>query len=257
MIPRLIHQIYLDGSLPAVLQQNVDQIIRLNPRWVHRLYDATAAETLVAEAGEEIARAYHMIDPRYGAARADLLRHVILYQFGGVYCDIKSGFSQPLDETIRPEDSYILCQWANKRGEQFEGIGLHRDLAHVPGGEFVVYFIICERHHPFTAAAIRQIVGNVLNYRPWHSVGRNGVLRTTGPIAYTLAVHPLLNDHPHRLVSADEIGAYPSMMDGYDHFDVFKRHYSTLDVPVVRLGRTGARLSKMCSSLRRLKARLW
>ena len=65
----------------------------LNPGWEHRLYDDAAAEALLAEFGSEVSEAYHKIDRRYGAARADILRHLFLYCYGGVYCDIISGFS--------------------------------------------------------------------------------------------------------------------------------------------------------------------
>ena len=79
----------------------------LNPGWEHRLYDDVAAEAVLADFGAEVSEAYYKIEPRYGAARADLLRHLFLYRFGGVYCDIKSGFERPLDSIIRPDDTYI------------------------------------------------------------------------------------------------------------------------------------------------------
>ncbi len=255
MVPRIIHQIFLQGVLPPDLERHVNNLKSLNPGWEHRLYDLKDAERIVAEYGGEIAEAYHRIDPRYGAARADFLRHLIILRHGGVYCDIKSGFSRPLDEVIRQDDSYILAQWRNGPGEPYEGRGLHRDLAHVPGGEFVTYFIISAPNHPFTAAVTRGIVNNISRYRPWHAVGRNGVLRTTGPIAYTLALHPLLDRHPHRFASEEELGAYPSI--AYDHFAVFKGHYSQLRVPVVRLGLAGTVLSRVFDSMRALKRRLF
>jgi inositol phosphorylceramide mannosyltransferase catalytic subunit len=254
LVPRIIHQIFLHGPLPPELQQNVDRLKTVNPGWEHRLYDLKDAERIVAEYGGEIAEAYHRIDPRYGAAKADFLRHLIIVRDGGVYCDIKSGFSRPLDEVIRPDDSYILSQWANGPGEPYENRGLHRDLTHVPGGEFVTYFIISAPNHPFTEATIQRIVKNISDYKPWNAVGRNGVLRTTGPIAYTLAIHPLLNQHPHRFASEGELGAYPSIP--YDHFAVFTNHYSLLRVPVVRLGLAGTALSRVFDGLRALKRKL-
>jgi mannosyltransferase OCH1-like enzyme len=255
VIPRIIHQTYPGGALAPELQRNVDRLKILNPGWEHRLYDDDQANALVSEYGGEICEAYHRIDARYGAARADLLRHLMLFRFGGVYCDIKSGFSRPLDDVIRPDDTYILAQWRNGPGEANEGAGLHRDLSHVPGGEFVNYFIICEPGHAFSAAAIQKIVKNIFSYRPWSAVGRAGVLRTTGPIAYTRAIYPILDQHPHRLASEEELSAYFSP-DDYDHYSVFKNHYSMLSAPVVKLGPLGETLSRLCVRYRGLKARI-
>lgn len=252
MVPRIIHQIYLQGQLPQPLRMNVDNLRATNPDWQHRLYSSSDADALVADYGPEIAKAYHRIDPAYGAARADLLRELIIYRFGGVYCDIKSGFMRPLDEVLRPDDTYILSQWRNAPGEPYEGFGLHADLSHVRGGEFVTHFIIAEAHHPFTFAVIETILRNVSTYRPWSAVGRNGVLRTTGPIAYTLAINKILDQQPHRFATSEELGAYFSVSD-YDHQDMFPDHYSHLSAPVVKLGRSGAALSKLFVALRSLK----
>lgn len=252
MIPRLLHQTYPTLALPPALQRNVDQLKSLNPQWKHCFYDDEAAERLVCEFGGDVLKAYRRIDPSYGPARADLLRHLVLYRWGGVYCDIKSGFSRPLDEVIRPDDKYIIAQWPT--GSQ--QMRAHKELAHIEEGEFVNFFLISEPGHPFTRAAISRIVDNVLRYKPWMAVGRNGVLRTTGPIAYTLAVEPILNDHPYRLASLEELGSYYSLTDGYDHLASFKSHYSQLKKPVVKVGIVGSAVCKLFVLLRSMKAAL-
>ena len=111
MIPRTLHQIWLHGGdLPSALQHNVDNLRSLNPGWEHQLWTSKEADELLAICGGRIAKSYYRIEPRYGAARADLLRHLIIYRHGGVYCDIKSGFLRPLDDVLRPDDEYILCR---------------------------------------------------------------------------------------------------------------------------------------------------
>ena len=250
LIPRRIHQIFLNGDLPDRLIRQVADIKKRNPAWTHDLYAHADAERFVAtHYGDDMLRIYHRINPAYGAARADLLRHLIIYKLGGVYLDIKSDLTVPLDEVLRADDQYILTQWRNGPGELHEKMGLHSDLAHVSGGEFQSYCIIAVAGHPFSKAAIDRIVGNVTRYRPWSGVGRMGVLRTTGPIAYTLAVQPFLSTAPHRFTTETAIGASMSITD-YSHADVFKRHYSTLNVPVAQLSPL-ARLAQIgCEKLR-------
>ena len=242
-IPRIIHQVLIGGELTPELQSNVDTLKAKNSGWEHRLYDDARAERLVREVyGERMLEIYHKISPKYLAARADLLCNLIIYDAGGVYLDIKSSFERPLDEVIRDDDSYILAQWRNGPGERNEGWGLHRDLAHIPGGEYMKHFIIAEPHHPYSAAIIQKIVHNVKQYRPWSAVGRTGTLRTTGPIAYTLGIHPIRDQHRHRFATEEELGAVYSIGDGYDHYAVFKEHYTTMTDPVVTLSSTGVAL---------------
>jgi len=253
-IPRIIHQILIGRELTPELQANIDALKARNPGWEHRLYDDELAEKLIRDVyGEDMLATYRRISPKYLAARADLLCHLIIHDAGGVYLDIKSTFERPLDDVIRDDDSYILAQWRNGPGERNEGWGLHRDLAHVPGGEYMKYFIIAEPRHPFSAAVIDKIVANVKYYRPWNAVGRTGTLRTTGPIPYTLAVHPILDQHPHRIATEEELGAVVSIGGTYDHYSVFKEHYSTQITPVVTLSKTGTAFSLFFVALRTIK----
>lgn len=256
-IPRIMHQIYLTGEMPEHLQRNVDDHKSRNPHWDHRLYSENAAIALILEHyGEDTLCSYLKISEEYPAARADFLRHLIIFAYGGVYFDIKSYFERPLDEVIRPDDSYILSQWNNGVGEVNEGFGLHRDISHIPGGEYVTHFIIAEPGHPYSAAVIQKILYNIAHYRPWSAVGRIGVLRTTGPIAYTLGVDPIRKQHPYRFVPEAELGCHLSILDGYNHLDSFpKKHYSLSTSPVITLSRFGMSLSRAFVQLRSLKNR--
>lgn len=236
MIPRTLHQIWLHGGdLPTALQRNVDNLRSLNPGWEHRLWTSKEADELLATYGGRIAKSYYRIEPRYGAARADLLRHLIIYRHGGVYCDIKSGFLRPLDDVLLPDDDYILCRVPTR----------HKEL---PNGELLTHFVIARSSHPFSAKVIEAILRNIRNYRPWHAVGRIGVLRTTGPIAYTLAIDRSLDGEQCRFVTEQEIGCYFSI--DYDHMSAFPNHYSTLTEPVVRMGAIGTAMSGWFARLR-------
>lgn len=117
----------------------------------------------------------------------------------------------------------------------------------------MTHFIICKAGHAFSRAAIDKIVRNIQEYRPWSAVGRTGVLRTTGPIAYTLAILPILDRYSHRLVEPEDFGAR------YWIGKVFKHvgpggHYSHLDIPIVRLGQVQTLLCRPFVYLRRLKS---
>ena len=238
-IPRTIHQTFPTKGLPPALADSVAAMRALNPDWEYKLYDDAAIESFVERHyGRRMLTRYRSINPRYGAARADLFRYLLLYKEGGVYLDIKSTTRSPLTQMLRPDDQYLLSKWRNARGERFRGWGVYDDLAHIPGGEFQQWFIVASPAHPLLRAVILSVLRNLRVYSPArHGVGRLAVLRTTGPIAYTLSVTPLLSQHPHRVVESDkdldlEYTIFPKFKD---HGQLFATHYAAQEDPIVML----------------------
>jgi len=243
-IPKILHQVYFSqtaqpATLPQEISDNIDHIKALNPGWEHKLYGRDdMIQFIVANYGGEMLQYFERIDPAYGAARADFFRYLLLYACGGVYLDVKSAVTSPLDDFLRPDDAFILSQWKNQPQDEFEGWGLHYEVKEIPGGEFQQWHIIAAPGHPFLRAVIEQVLTNIDLYIPsLHGVAKKGVLRTTGPMAYTLAIAPLLTLHPHRVVNGDPAFPLKYSIYGYDaHFDVFKSHYSRLVIPLVKIG---------------------
>jgi inositol phosphorylceramide mannosyltransferase catalytic subunit len=246
-IPKVIHQTYPDAhrNLPSILEQNVRKITALNPGWEHRLYDDNDIASFIDSTyGARVLDYYNRLNEKYGAARADLFRYLLLYRHGGVYLDIKASLERPLDSVLHPDDVYLLSRWRNRKGEQYEGWGIHSRLRQIGRQEFQQWHIIAAPGHPFLRAVIQRVLHNIDSYSPaWDDTGRSGVLGLTGPIAYTLAITPLLDQYPHRLVSShDELGLVYSIFTSavYEaHKSVFKYHYTDLTEPVVKV--SGAR----------------
>lgn len=114
---------------------------------------------------------------------------------------------------------------------------------HTGVGEYQQWWIACVARHPFLRAVIDACVAGIAAYRfdasdTW-TFGKSGVLRLTGPIASTLAIHPLLRKHKHRLESNSFRGAMLysyALRDGNSsprHEDVERAYYSTLTTPIV------------------------
>lgn len=61
--------------------------------------------------GQRIWEYYLRINKKYGAARADLLRYLVLYALGGVYLDLKSTVLYPLSLNIQQGDSFLIMYW--------------------------------------------------------------------------------------------------------------------------------------------------
>jgi hypothetical protein len=239
-IPRTIYQVFRSKNLPTILEANAHKIRALNPDWEYRLYDDKDMVDFVARNyGSKILSYYSRINPNYGASRADLFRYLLIYNSGGLYLDIKSTLEKPLRSVLRHDDVYVLSRWRNGEGELYEGWGIHDDLKSFGGEEFQQWHIAAAPGHPFLAAVITKVLQNIDCYDPHaHAVGRFGVLRLTGPIAYTRAISPLLQMHAHRIVDSEtELGFKYSIFPGpylQAHKSLFKRHYAALNEPVSR-----------------------
>jgi inositol phosphorylceramide mannosyltransferase catalytic subunit len=237
-IPKIIHQTYGSHDLPEALRRNVADLKASNPGWDYRFYDDAAIEAFLLEHYDPAIHAlYQRINPRYGAARADIFRYLVVYKLGGVYIDIKSRFLRPIDEVLRGDEAFILSQWSNGPGQKYEGFGLKREVAHIAGGEFQQWHVIAAPRHPFLHAVLLAVFDGIDRYTPWRSgTGKVGVIRLTGPIVYTLTIAPLMREHPCRLLANEsEIGLEYSVVPGDTHKALFKSHYTASETSVVRL----------------------
>jgi hypothetical protein len=233
-IPRIIHQTYYQEPLPPALADNVDRIKALNPNWEYRFYnDADIVDFIASNFPAEVLVYFERINPHYGAARADFFRYLVMYKVGGVYLDIKSTALLPLDTVIRSADRFILSTWDSGH----EGWGKHHELKKIGGTEYQQWFIASAPGHPFMRNVIEHVMRNIDNYVPsLHGHGKPAVLRVTGPIAYSLAIHPMLARCPHRIVdSQSDLGFQYSVFNGNTHKAAFKTHYSVQTHPLVRL----------------------
>lgn len=236
-LPRVLHQTHRTKRLPPALAGNVEHLRRLNPEWTHKLYDDADIRRFIGqEYGADFLSFYDRISPKYMAAKIDLFRYLKIYKEGGVYLDIKSTFDRPIEDSISVDDRYVLAKWRNRPGEEHAGFGLHAELRHLPGGEFQQWHLIAAPGHPFLRRVIERVLANIDAYRPWRQgVGQKGVLRTTGPIAYTLAMEEILDRHPHRIVDPDAVGLKYTMLPGKEHKKLSPDHYVTQKGTVVEL----------------------
>jgi len=241
-IPKIIHQTAPLKNISPLINENIQKIKDLNPGWEYRFYDdSNIVDFIKTEYGDEFYRYYNRINPTYGAARADLFRYLLMYKVGGVYLDIKSSLTKPLDEIIHPDDRYLISFWDNAVGGTHQGWGLHPELRHVDGGEFQQWNIIAASGHPFLKAVIENVLRNIDVYNPiFHGVGGPAVLNTTGPVAYTLAISPLLKKHKFRYLKDNKsTGLEYSIFDLKDagtHKSLFKIHYTTCHESIINIG---------------------
>lgn len=238
-IPKVIYQTFPTHTPPPEIRKNIELIKLLNPDWEHKLFDDEEIVDFIKESyPPNVLESYNMINKKYGAARADLFRYLLMYKNGGFYLDIKGRPTRPLSEVILPSDKYLLSHWKNEKGQAFEHWGKHRALKSIPGGEYQQWFIFSVPGHPLLKAVIERVLRNIRRYNPiFHGVGKYAVVRITGPVAYTLAISPLLPSNSCRLLdSEDDLGLEYSIYQKVErkcHEEIFTYHYSTLREPLI------------------------
>lgn len=237
-IPRALYQTVSDKTgMHPELVANVQRLQAMHPGWTHHLFDEAQRLAFVREHyGADMVRCYERIDPRYGAARADFFRYLLLFRWGGVYLDIKSTVTRPLDEIIQPDDEYLLSHWHRPDGQIDADVGRHaKDGVEA---EFQQWHIASVAGHPFLAAVIDRVCHNIRHYNPRDGkVGARGVFKTTGPVCYTLAIEPLLHSAKHRMINSDAQGFRYSCLSADPGADRHRRilpNYRELRFPLVR-----------------------
>lgn len=155
-----------------------------------------------------------------GAAKADLLRYVLMYEKGGIYLDIKSG-AKELCKLILPNDKMIISTWGHSLPKINNIIGfLTPSIWNNNYLEFQQWWLISCPKHPLilnvitkTIKYIRERIKQNKCDKEYHKYPILGsyhidVLKTTGPLMFTNAIEEekLKNSNSVRLTCADGNG---------------------------------------------------
>jgi mannosyltransferase OCH1-like enzyme len=107
-IPKIIHQIFFKGeSLPLEIINSIDKLKILNPDWEYKFYDEAAIFDFVKiHYGDVMLNHIKKINPKYSIVMSDLFKYLVMYKEGGLYLDIKSRASRPLNQIIKSDDAF-------------------------------------------------------------------------------------------------------------------------------------------------------
>jgi len=262
-IPRILHQTIenMDHLLPEYLD-NRSKMALTNSSWTFKLYTSKdRREFIQKNFDSRILTSYLSIDKRYGAARADFFRYLVVYVEGGLYLDIKSTVIKPLDEVIQENDTFVTSNWPSQiDGVDISNLGIHSDLEFP---EYQNWFILSSSKNRILEEVIEGISENIRNYRPFRDgVGKHGVLRTTGPIAYSRIIHPYVKNGLARLSTNEELGFRPTIYKIESSERPFPNkqmstHYSDLRVPIVRVSTLNSHVVAFIFRLKNKIQKLW
>lgn len=175
-IPKIIHQTFESLVVPKPLAQCAQQWRNLNPDYTWWYWTARDRRNLIRDHFEPIVlQTYDTLYP--GAFKADLWRCCAVYQYGGVYADIKLFPLVPLASMLTPQTDLLLTLDYRTYGfiERF----------------WYNAFFACPPHHPLVKGVIDRIVENVSN-----RVQPNGafeILNISGPGAWRDVIRTATN----------------------------------------------------------------
>lgn len=164
-IPKKIfmtHKFELD-ELPQVIRDNIQNTKSKNQGYEVIYYSDSDAEKFISENFPEYLEDYKALVP--GAYKADLLRLLLLYKYGGVYNDIGHMYIEPISNFISSKESLVVCKDSGLGG--LPSYYLHNAIiASVPG-------------HPMIKKGIDVVIENIRN-----RFYGNVPLEPTGPGAF-------------------------------------------------------------------------
>eukprot|EP00854_Cymbomonas_tetramitiformis_P020715 gene20715-24825_t len=105
-VPTFIHQSWKGDTLCTANQRKWIGSWKLqHPEWLHVWWNDTELDAVVASLMPELLETYSAF-PK-DIFRLDVVRYLLLYQFGGVYADIDMEAYKPLDPLVRRYDAFL------------------------------------------------------------------------------------------------------------------------------------------------------
>eukprot|EP00041_Stephanoeca_diplocostata_P009867 m.155192 g.155192 ORF g.155192 m.155192 type:complete len:331 (-) comp17933_c0_seq5:346-1338(-) len=206
-IPKIIHHVIppipaaemvvtdsTETSFPSALREKVEHLQRQNPGWKLKFWHDMDIPRMSEEftlpggnrdyMGKNLSWYFHRINPKYGAARGDLMRLAIVYNNGGVYFDVKSGPTSALDDWL-PNSGFVYSKWSRQRVKS--GWGKHQVLTDMGiESEVINWFFAAPAFHPMVEGIFAYVLDQLREPSPGTPTsGKEGVWAITGPIAFT------------------------------------------------------------------------
>lgn len=201
-IPKKIYRCHRDKESIKKYQKVFDKTNKLMPDYEQVIYDDEEIEEFIKENfSERIFKAYNSINPIYGPAKSDLFRMLIIYLYGGVYFDIKTGpNNKNINKLIDENQDKLLISV----GQNFP-VGLIPNFYNFDSeydnwssytgtlyNEYVQWYVISPAGNKIIKKTIEQIVSNIeygLENKEKYNKGNISVVAMTGPIAFSLVVN--------------------------------------------------------------------
>ena len=93
VIPRILHQSWKSKKLPWRWKHTIAAVKRWHPEWEYRLWDDEMINVYVQEHYPDFYPIFSGFSRNI--MRADVMRYILMHDFGGMYCDLDYEFIRP------------------------------------------------------------------------------------------------------------------------------------------------------------------
>lgn len=162
-IPKIIHQIWLGGSIPKRYDKYIEKLKKINPNWEYKLWTDNDIEFF----GLKNIKLFNNI--KNLGAKSDILRYEILERIGGLYVDVDFDFIKPFDD---------LCDL-----DFFAGNG------HVDVPEVFNSIMASSPNHKYVSKLVSE-----LQKKEYFNDDISGVMNNTGPYFVTRVFFDTITD---------------------------------------------------------------
>ena len=202
MIPKIIHQTWKDENIPEKWKKAQQDWLNLHPGWEYMLWTDKKIREYISTRHPDYLALHDSYE--YPIQRADMIRYFVLYDYGGVYCDMDMYPMKNIEPYLLNDIDYFVYS-AN--------------------GDVITNCFMISRKN---SLIMKKIQENLKKDIPWFAIGKHlHVLYSTGPL---LVNHTLLNDitEPFAILPRRLFNPYSIVND--DHITDIKESYiNTVD----------------------------
>lgn len=105
-IPKIIHQTWKDEVIPDKWKKSKEEWIRLHPDWVYLLWTDEKIRKHISIYHPEFLELHDSFE--YPIQRADMIRYFVLYDYGGVYCDLDMYPLKNIEDMIKSGQDHFV-----------------------------------------------------------------------------------------------------------------------------------------------------
>jgi mannosyltransferase OCH1-like enzyme len=174
-IPKIVHQIWLGGTIPDNFKELSRSFPRIMPDWEHRIWDDERGLDLVSNRFPELSGIFSSLESP--VAKCDLLRYMILFEQGGMYADMDCECKRNLD-FIADDDELVVCKEVDTRSVRVMNM-YPTDISPV----YCQWTFLARPHHPALKAVLEHIRRSVGITHSDHLI--LDFVKRTGPHAFT------------------------------------------------------------------------
>ncbi|TAE36371.1 MAG: hypothetical protein EAZ70_11045 [Runella slithyformis] len=194
--PKVFHQIWLGSKpIPRSLSGYSQTWRDKHPDWGFELWDDAKSNTLIQHKYPHWWLLYESLP--YLTQRVDIIKYLVLYEFGGVYIDFDCECLKPIDALL----THPACIGLEPRDER-----LHQEFPFFLGNAYMS----AEPKTAFFKATIERCKMQLELLTPrWQELGKyHYVMETTGPTLINRVYHDFEDKENIRLLPPELVGPF-------------------------------------------------